>query len=276
MPKESFVILNNWGSSKREPKEPFFAIFSKLTDANPNPVLLARENRFEVGVVGGFFVPGKQHGGETAALAARILNGENPDAIKVKTAGILPIFDYEALRKFSIPVDKLPPGSLLAGLPPPFTTQYRTELAVAGSLSGALLVFMLLNYISSSRRARRLSAIFANLPVRVAAVDRKGKRNRHPREPGHRGTDRLQGGGADRAQPRRTLPAPQLHRRQAGAVPAQPGAARRTCGGDGQPHRPHPEGRFPAAHRRQRRPDPGCGRNRHRRRADLPRRHAGV
>ncbi len=175
MPKESFVILNNWGSSKREPKEPFFAIFSKLTDANPNPVLLARENRFEVGVVGGFFVPGKQHGGETAALAARILNGENPDAIKVKTAGILPIFDYEALRKFSIPVDKLPPGSLLAGLPPPFTTQYRTELAVAGSLSGALLVFMLLNYISSSRRARRLSAIFANLPVRVAAVDRKGK-----------------------------------------------------------------------------------------------------
>ena len=125
--------------------------------------------------MGGFFVPGKQHGGETAALAARILNGENPDAIKVKTAGILPIFDYEALRKFSIPVDKLPPGSLLAGLPPPFTTQYRTELAVAGSLSGALLVFMLLNYISSSRRARRLSAIFANLPVRVAAVDRKGK-----------------------------------------------------------------------------------------------------
>ena len=96
MPKESFVILNNWGSSKREPKEPFFAIFSKLTDANPNPVLLARENRFEVGVVGGFFVPGKQHGGETAALAARILNGENPDAIKVKPAGILPIFDYES------------------------------------------------------------------------------------------------------------------------------------------------------------------------------------
>lgn len=81
----------------------------------PNPVLLARENRFEVGVVGGFFVPGKQHGGETAALAARILNGENPDAIKVKTAGILPIFDYEALRKFSIPGRQAPAGSLLAG-----------------------------------------------------------------------------------------------------------------------------------------------------------------
>ncbi|MBS1370012.1 MAG: PAS domain-containing protein [Lentisphaeria bacterium] len=175
LPAESFVIMSDWGSTSREAKEPFSAVFAKVADANSNPILLARENIFEVGVVGGYFASGKVHGRRTAAVAADILMGIPPEKIPVQTGAVYPIFEYEGLRKFNLPLAALPADSQLLGVPPPFSTRYRSELILAAALALAGLGFLVFNFLQSVKRSRRLSAIFANMPVRVAVVDRRGR-----------------------------------------------------------------------------------------------------
>lgn len=86
--------------------------------------LLARHSRVPVygmwgmalghGIVGGMLTNGELHGRRTAKMALQVLAGESPEAIPPIVKGVYkPGFDYAQLRRFAIPLDHLPAGSMI-------------------------------------------------------------------------------------------------------------------------------------------------------------------
>jgi signal transduction histidine kinase/CheY-like chemotaxis protein/ABC-type uncharacterized transport system substrate-binding protein len=110
------------------------------------------------GVVGGMMSDPYQHGRATAAMARRVLAGTPIDSIPVvPSAEYLPRFDYAELRRFHIPEDRLPPGSIVLGRPVSFYTQH-TRLVWAAGVVFVVLVLIIawLGYlIERMRRAER-------------------------------------------------------------------------------------------------------------------------
>ena len=110
------------------------------------------------GVVGGMMSDPYQHGRATAAVARRVLAGTPIDSIPVvPSAEYLPRFDYAQLRRFHIPDDRLPPGSIVRGRPVSFYTQHTRLVWVAGVVLLVLvLIIAWLGYlIDRMRRAER-------------------------------------------------------------------------------------------------------------------------
>ena len=73
------------------------------------------------GIVGGHLISGFEHGQATAKLALRVLRGESARSIPIQSeVANYNIFDYLALKKFSINEDLLPAGSRLINAPSSF------------------------------------------------------------------------------------------------------------------------------------------------------------
>ena len=77
------------------------------------PVYAMHETRLGHGIVGGMLLGGAEHGRRAAALALRVLAGEDPASIPVEThTTSRPMFDYVQLERFEIPLLRLPAGSV--------------------------------------------------------------------------------------------------------------------------------------------------------------------
>jgi len=110
------------------------------------------------GVVGGMMSDPYQHGRATAAVARRVLAGTPIDDIPVvPSAEYLPRFDYAQLRRFHIPDERLPPGSIVVGRPVSFYAQHTRMVWTTGAVFLVLvLIIGWLGYlISRMRRAER-------------------------------------------------------------------------------------------------------------------------
>jgi len=110
------------------------------------------QTRFRGGVVGGSLLSGERQGELAAAMAVRILGGVSADEIPIIREPVAVLtFDYRALRRFGLPLEHLPPGSLIINRPTTFYHQYRSRIwAMAAvifilSLLAIGLVFMLLS-----------------------------------------------------------------------------------------------------------------------------------
>ncbi len=107
------------------------------------------------GVVGGIVTSGWHQGHEAARMAVRILNGEAPERIPVLTESPnIPLFDYIGLQRFSIPVSRLPAGSIIRNRPVGFYEQYGKWIwAALFFVAGQTLVLILL-FANITRRRR--------------------------------------------------------------------------------------------------------------------------
>ncbi|MCF7984983.1 MAG: PAS domain S-box protein, partial [Thiohalocapsa sp.] len=140
-----------------------------ISAASPAPVYAMHAVRLGHGIVGGLLLDGRQHGARVAALALRVLAGEEPGQIPVEQSRGLPGFDAERLKHFGLRTGDLPPGSLIVNLPLSFYSLNRGLVwgGVAALLLLALVVLVLAGALLRAHRAetaRRASeSLYRNL-----------------------------------------------------------------------------------------------------------------
>ena len=97
-----------------------------ITAACNRPVFSFWDFHLNHGIVGGMITTGLSHGQAAAALALRIIGGERPADIPViKESPNRYIFDHAVLKRFGIPISRLPAGSGLINRPPSFYEQHK-------------------------------------------------------------------------------------------------------------------------------------------------------
>jgi PAS domain S-box-containing protein len=95
-----------------------------------------------LGVVGGVLSSGYEQGRSAGAMVVRILKGEAPDDIAVMRRGPnVPMFDYQELRRFQIPMALLPAGSVVVNEPESLLHRYGLQLVM-------ILCFLLLQTLA--------------------------------------------------------------------------------------------------------------------------------
>ncbi|MBI5578960.1 MAG: PAS domain S-box protein [Deltaproteobacteria bacterium] len=130
----------------------------KLTARARVPVYATHDTRLGHGIVGGMLIGSQEHGLHAAALALRVLAGEEPDSIPVDTRGTSrPMFDYRQLKRFNIPVDALPAGSMIMNRPVSFYQKHKDVLWTGAGVVAALLslVLCLAALLARKNRAER-------------------------------------------------------------------------------------------------------------------------
>ena len=135
------------------PHEHESALAEVLEAANAPVFGYARE-QFGTGAVGGALVSHARAGRTAAGVALRLLAGEAPGNIHVEpVVAEAPVWDWQALQRWRIPEDRLPPGSTVlfreAGL---WETHRRAVLVTAGVL--VLQTVLILLLLAARRRAR--------------------------------------------------------------------------------------------------------------------------
>ena len=86
--------------------------------ATNRPVYSSWEFLMGSGIVGGKLASGRAQGKAAARLALRILDGEDPEQIPVKTAeGHAYIFDHKVLKRLGADMSLLPAGSRIINEP---------------------------------------------------------------------------------------------------------------------------------------------------------------
>ncbi|WDP88377.1 MAG: response regulator [Desulfobacter sp.] len=135
------------------------------------------------GIVGGKLASGVEHGKTAAGVALRILNGENPDTIPVKTrGGHAYVFDYQVLKRFKVDTSLLPENSRLINQPYNF---YRLNRQLFWGIIGVMavlagLVLLLVLNMDQKKKAnlameaskKQLRLIFDSIPHLVFWQDR--------------------------------------------------------------------------------------------------------
>ncbi len=107
------------------------------------------------GVLGGFMKSAYDQGQMAAALARRILQGENAEDIPiVMHSPNRYLFDYQQLKRFDIAIDRLPEGSLLINEPETFYYRYKKLIWSVIALILGLLAFILILLMNIRRRKR--------------------------------------------------------------------------------------------------------------------------
>jgi signal transduction histidine kinase len=111
------------------------------------PIFSYTDAFFGHGIVGGPHVPVLEAGQQVAAVALRILGGENAGNIKVPPVGMGPAkFDWRELQRWGISESLLPPGSHIFFRPPIAWEQYKIQIIIisVALLLQTILIFRLL------------------------------------------------------------------------------------------------------------------------------------
>lgn len=148
--------------------------FERLSQTANAPVFGWSTITLGRGGVGGRLAPVEEVAGEIARTADRILRGEPPASIPVKTIPLgSPIYDARELARWGIDEARLPPGSEVRFRPPSFVQQYRGRiLGVAAVL--VLQAFAIGVLLEGRRRQRRAEREAARLRNELAHVGRVG------------------------------------------------------------------------------------------------------
>ncbi len=107
----------------------------RIRGATSAPIFTNAHPHYMYGAIGGIILHPYDLGYAAGDIAARILKGEAPSAIPVKTD--LPsrfVFDYRFLQRYQIPIKSLPKGAEILNLPPSIWQEY------AGTIPYILIV----------------------------------------------------------------------------------------------------------------------------------------
>jgi signal transduction histidine kinase len=142
----------------------------RLLEIAPRPVFGWLSSYIGLGIVGGRVLDGSEIGDELGRLAAEVLNGADPDAlgpVVIEKAQL--IYDWDPMRRFGIPLRRLPDDATVLNRPLPVWESYpRTSIAV-----GALILFLLASVgilVHSRRRVREANAAQLALSRRLLSA----------------------------------------------------------------------------------------------------------
>ena len=117
-----------------------------LSTVSAVPVFTVTDYRVEHGALGGKVVDGALQGRSAAALALRLLKGESAASIPIITdSPNVYLFNYQQLRRFHVPLSRLPAGSRVLNEPVSLYRKHRVLIwsvvvVLAGLLGGIVVL----------------------------------------------------------------------------------------------------------------------------------------
>lgn len=109
VPGDSIVIAHAFNQDRGGPVVDLQDTMAAIAAAAPVPVVSPSSSVLGRGVLAANTNAGVQHGRAAAQVAARVLNGESPAAIPIRSeGGFGPVFDHAALRRWGISERQLP------------------------------------------------------------------------------------------------------------------------------------------------------------------------
>jgi len=178
LPEDTVIFnLGYWQEKNGKPLSDREGI-SLLTETGL-PVYTAWDVAIRFGTVGGMALDVGDQGAAASEMALRILSGEDPDRLPVRRAPrIRPVFDYQAMKRHSIPIGRLPSGSTIINRPD--TIYFRYPLAFTGVLIvfAALTGLVLLLGLNIGKRKQAESlfySLFNNAPDVIILFSPSGK-----------------------------------------------------------------------------------------------------
>ncbi|ORC34917.1 hypothetical protein B4O97_11305 [Marispirochaeta aestuarii] len=143
------------------------------------PVYTAWDVAIRFGTVGGMALDVQNQGEVAAEMALRILSGEDPDQLPVRRTPLVhPVFDYQALKSFDIPVNRLPSDSEIINRPD--TIYFRYPLTFAGILIAFVVLIGVVLLLGLNIRKRKQAeslffSLFDNAPDVIFLFSPSGK-----------------------------------------------------------------------------------------------------
>ena len=147
---------------------------SLISTAANGPLFNPYDGTIGYGNVGGRLISFDLQGGEAAALALRIMNGESPSSIPFGgERAYVDLYDGRELRRWNIPESAVPPNSEIRNRVPSMWEEHREFIiaAIALILIESFLIFGLVLNIRQRRLAERsLSESEARLSLAAASA----------------------------------------------------------------------------------------------------------
>lgn len=186
LPPEAFALILSFVTDRAGRSLPLEGGTHLLTAKAEVPVYGLSSSRLGHGILGGMLLDGRDHGLKAAALARRVLAGEDPDRIPMdETPSTAPMFDYRQMTRFGIGVRDLPAGSRIVNRPPTFFDRNRTAILFAAVAAPPLgvLVFFLIILLNRKRRLEerlaqsegRFRKFFEQAPLPYLELDLEGR-----------------------------------------------------------------------------------------------------
>jgi PAS domain S-box-containing protein len=133
-------------------------ILPKITQASNSPVYGLWDSLLGGGIVGGRLSSGEVAGTQAAAMALRILHGEQPKGIPPLRGAFAQMFDWRELKRWTISEEGLPAGSDVRFKEISIWELYRREVSgiVAVMALGVAFIFILLIQLRKRRKTEAL------------------------------------------------------------------------------------------------------------------------
>ena len=162
LPTNSIILLNSYATDSAGKTLSTKDSTHMIVSSAKVPVYGVHENRLGDGIVGGYLLSGLEQGRRAASIGLRILAGEDPGSILIDEAGTaIPMFDYNQMDRFHIPVSMLPKGSIIINKPASVFTTHRkfaisiTTILIILVVAVSLLAFFVIRLLQARADLRR-------------------------------------------------------------------------------------------------------------------------
>ncbi|WP_148449872.1 EAL domain-containing protein [Gorillibacterium timonense] len=156
--KDSIFLMTTYFQDSSGKTMEFDAFSKELSTKSRVPVYHLFNFGLNNGGIGGSLASGTLQGEEAANLGLLILNGERVDNIPFYAADTTRLaFDYNELKRFSIPFNRLPKDSEVINRPFSFYRTYRSLVIGTAAAFAVLILFIaiLIFYVDQVRRIRK-------------------------------------------------------------------------------------------------------------------------
>jgi signal transduction histidine kinase len=153
LPKHSAIIFSAMYGDGEGAFYPSSTALSQIAETANRPIVVAAEPLLEPGGIGGYVLMPELIGATAAKLTLRVLNGERPSDIPVKSAeATRPVFNWPQMQRWGVSETQLPPGSEIRFREPTFWESYRLQsIAIAAAL---LIQAALISVLLHERKKR--------------------------------------------------------------------------------------------------------------------------
>ena len=146
----SFCIMAKWSD-----------FYSDLPHMGTAPFLMVNNEGFGDGRIGGYMAENYEVGYEAGIMAAKILTGTPVTSIPVKAIELKPIFNWQQLQRWNIPIDKLPANSIILNMP--MRIRYSNLIIYVLVFSGLFIVFVTVSLIYILNKEKKDKKLAQNL-----------------------------------------------------------------------------------------------------------------
>lgn len=174
LPRHSVIFFMTFETDAKGGSYPEERVFRDLRAAANAPLFASQGPQLGHGIVGGRLMSVEQLARITAGVALRILQGEVPAHIKVPVQPPGPaVFDWRELRRWNVPEDRLPQGSIIRFREPSAWQRYKWGIVAGGAalfVQALLIATLLVNRAKRQRAEQSLRSNVADLETARGAL----------------------------------------------------------------------------------------------------------